>query len=294
MQSHIDAYIDHLLVEKGLSRNTLEAYRSDLEAFSAFLDGRNEPSGVSAGDILRFVSEMRRSGLSARTVRRRMVTIRGFFGHLQLRGDIGQNPAGNLDVTKVPRLLPDVLNPEDMERLLEQPDTDRPRGLRDRAMMETMYAAGLRVSELTGLKTGDVNYEAGFVRVFGKGAKERLAPLGDVALDWLVRYRDEARPVLTRGGLSQYLFPGRGGKGPISRQAFWQKVKGYALQAGIGRSITPHTFRHSFATHMLEGGADLRTVQVLLGHSSITTTQIYTHVSREHLREVHRKYHPRG
>jgi integrase/recombinase XerD len=296
MQSFIDTYLDYLLIEKGLSDNTLSAYRSDLESYRKYMKTRGIEShlGVSSAEVLAFISSQRKDSISPRSVRRRIVVIRGFHSHLVQNGVAKDNPLDNIESTWIPKSLPDVMSVSEIEILLQQPDVTTPAGVRDRAMLETIYAAGLRVSELVNLKVEDVNYEAGYLRVLGKGSKERLAPLGEMALEWLNRYRTEARPKLMSRYVSPYLFPGRGGKGFISRQALWQKVKAYAAKAGIRTVISPHTFRHSFATHMLEGGADLRTVQVLLGHASISTTQIYTHLSREHLREVHRKYHPRG
>ena len=296
MQSWIDSYIDNLLVEKGLADNTLSAYGNDLLAYSGYLEnmGIKDPGSIQTSHILKFIVHLRNRGLSPKTVRRMVVTVRGFHSYLVRRGETAQNPARNIEPMQVPKNLPDVMSQSEIESLLDQPDTTTSIGIRDRAMMEVMYAAGLRVSELTKLKDGDINYKAGFCRVSGKGSRERLAPLGEESLEWLERYREESRPVLIKDRVSPYLFPGRGARGSITRQAFWQKVKKYALQAGLRQKITPHTFRHSFATHMLEGGADLRSVQILLGHASIATTQIYTHISRKHLRDVHRRFHPRG
>jgi integrase/recombinase XerD len=295
MQSLVDAYIDHLLVEKGLSDNTLAAYRTDLTAYVGFLadSGISAPARARSSHILSYITQIREAGASARTARRKLVSIRGFHGHLVASGVTDNNPAGKIDPMNVPVNLPEVLTVTEMDLLLKQPDISTDHGVRDRAMMEITYAAGLRVSELVRLKMEDLNRETGFLRVTGKGSHQRLAPLGKEALHWLERYSQEVRPRLMKSGLTAYLFPGRGGKGHISRQAFWQKLQHYALQAGL-RRIHPHTFRHSFATHLLEGGADLRSVQVLLGHANIATTQIYTHISRKHLLEVHKKYHPRG
>lgn len=295
MQSLVDAYLDRLLVEKGLSDNTLEAYRSDLTAYATYLDrsGVRDPGEVRLHHILSFITENRERGSGARTLRRKLVSIRGFHRHLFLSGTTKGNPAGNIEGMKVPMSLPEVLTVAEMEQILGQPDTSTDNGLRDRTMMEMCYAAGLRVSELVSLRMEDLNREAGFLRVTGKGSRQRLSPLGKEALFWVERYLSGTRPKLMKKGLTSFLFPGRGGRGHITRQAFWQKVQQYAVAAGLPR-IHPHTFRHSFATHLLERGADLRTVQVLLGHANIVTTQIYTHVSREHLKEVHRKFHPRG
>jgi len=295
MIEFVDAYLDHLLVEKGLSDNTLAAYRTDLTAYADFLvhSGVRKPGEIRSSHVLSFITRLREGGVNARTARRKLVSIRGFHGHLHLAGVTETNPAGNIEPMRVPMTLPEVLTAAEMDRLLGQPDTSTNIGTRDRAMMEMSYAAGLRVSELVNLRMEDLNREAGFLRVTGKGAHQRLAPLGKEALYWLEHYLRETRPQLMKSGLTSCVFPGRGGRGHITRQAFWQKLQRYALQAGL-RRIHPHTFRHSFATHLLEGGADLRSVQVLLGHANIVTTQIYTHISREHLKEVHKKYHPRG
>jgi integrase/recombinase XerD len=295
MNKFVDAYLDHLLIEKGLSDNTLSAYRGDLTSYSAFLSekGISKPEDVRSSHILSFIKHLRDTGLTAKSARRKVVAVRGFHRYLAATGHLSRNPAENIGPLQIPKNLPDVLSANQMDVLLNQPDTSRFTGLRDKAMMEMTYAAGLRVSELVGLKTDHLSREAGFLRVTGKGGRQRLTPLGKEALYWLDRYMEEARPHLLKGRLNAFLFPGRGGKGHISRQAFWLKLRQYAREAGLPH-IHPHTFRHSFATHLLEGGADLRSVQILLGHANIVTTQIYTHISREHLKEVHKKFHPRG
>ncbi len=295
MQPLIDAYLDHLLIEKGLADNTLSAYRGDLESYATFLSnqGINDPEKVRSSHIYSFIAHLRDEGLTAKSARRKVVAVRGFHRYLVSSGHLSKNPAENIGPLQIPRNLPDVLSASQMDILLQQPDTSKYSGLRDRAMMEMTYAAGLRVSELLGLKMEDLSREAGFLRVTGKGSRQRLTPVGKEALHWLERYIKEARPHLLKGRLNAYLFPGRGGKAHITRLAFWLKIRKYAQEAGLPK-IHPHTFRHSFATHLLEGGADLRSVQILLGHANIVTTQIYTHISREHLKEVHKKYHPRG
>lgn len=295
MQPLIDTYLDYLLVEKGLADNTLVAYQGDLESYRNFLSnqGISEPEEVRSSHIHSFIAHLRDKGLTAKSARRKVAAVRGFHRYLVASGHLSKNPAENIGPLQVPRNLPDVLSANQMDILLKQPDTSKYAGLRDRAMMEMTYAAGLRVSELLGLKMEDLNREAGFLRVTGKGSRQRLTPLGKEALYWLDRYTKEARPHLLKGRLNAYLFPGRGGKAHISRQAFWLKIRKYAREAELPQ-IHPHTFRHSFATHLLEGGADLRSVQILLGHANIVTTQIYTHISREHLKKVHKKYHPRG
>lgn len=296
MQPYVDTYLDYLLIEKGLSDNTLSAYRHDLQSYGEFLKGREviDPGKVRSGDVISFISEMRRSGLSPRSIRRMVVSIRGFHRHLVSEGSSLVNPTENMGVMKVPRHLPGVLSTREVVRLLDQPDITTGSGVRDRAMLETLYAAGLRVSELIRIMDEEINYDGGYVRVTGKGDRERLAPLGSISMLWIQKYRSEVRPGLLKKTLSPFLFPGRGARGAISRQAVWQMVKTCARKADLGTAVSPHTFRHSFATHMLEGGADLRTVQILLGHASIATTQIYTHVSPDHLRETHRRFHPRG
>jgi len=295
MQPLIDAYLDYLLIQKGLSNNTLSAYRGDLESYKSFLSeqGISDPEKVRSSDIYSFIAHLRNEGLTARSARRKVVAVRGFHRHLVATGHLTKNPAENIGPMHIPRNLPDVLSANQMDLLLKQPETSKYTGLRDRAMMEMTYAAGLRVSELLGLRMEDLNREAGFLRVTGKGSRQRLSPLGKEALYWLDRYIKESRPHLLKGRLNAFLFPGRGGQGHITRQAYWLKIRKYALEAGLPQ-IHPHTFRHSFATHLLEGGADLRSVQILLGHANIVTTQIYTHISREHLKEVHKKFHPRG
>ena len=296
MQPYVDTYLDYLLIEKGLSDNTLSAYRHDLRSYGEFLKGREviDPGKVRSGDVISFISEMRRSGLSPRSIRRMVVSIRGFHRHLVSEGSSLVNPTENMGVMKVPRHLPGVLSTREVVRLLDQPDITTGSGVRDRAMLETLYAAGLRVSELIRIMDEEINLDGGYVRVTGKGDRERLAPLGSISMLWIQKYRSEVRPGLLKKNLSPFLFPGRGARGAISRQAVWQMVKTCARKADLGTAVSPHTFRHSFATHMLEGGADLRTVQILLGHASIATTQIYTHVSPDHLRETHRRFHPRG
>jgi integrase/recombinase XerD len=295
MQPLIDSYLDHLLIEKGLADNTLSAYRSDLEGYKTFLSGQgvSGPEQVRSSHIYSFIAYLKDEGLTKKSARRKVVAVRGFHRYLVITGHLGKNPAENVGLLQVPRNLPDVLSLNQMDLLLKQPETTKHTGLRDRAMMEMTYAAGLRVSELLGLRMEDISREAGFLRVTGKGSHQRLTPLGKEALFWLDRYTKEARPHLLKGRLNAFLFPGRGGQGHLTRQAYWLKIRKYAREAGLP-AIHPHTFRHSFATHLLEGGADLRTVQVLLGHANIVTTQIYTHVSREHLKSVHKKFHPRG
>lgn len=291
----LDLYLNYLTVEKGLASKTLEAYSRDLQRFMDYLQdqGIANPSVVDTPAILRYVIRLRDEGLGARSRARHLVSIRGFFRFLAHEKLIPQDPSRRVELPKGGRRLPAVLSPRQVQRLLEAPDGGRPSSQRDSAMLELLYAAGLRVSELVDLKTTDLNLEAGFVRVFGKGARERVVPIGRFAHDKLRRYLDAARPALLKGRPSAYLFVARAGR-PLSRQGFWKILKRCALQAGLGAKVYPHVLRHSFASHLLEGGADLRAVQTMLGHADIATTQIYTHVAAERLREIHRRFHPRG
>lgn len=291
----IDQYLNYLVVEKGLAPTTIDAYASDLAAYSAFLRHQQVTSFEQADMvvILKYVIEMRKKGLGATTRARHLVTIRGFCDYLHASGHIRQNPAKLVDLPKQGLKLPSVLNVNQIDRLLSVPDTQKPTGQRDAAMLELIYAAGLRVSELTKLQMTNINMEAGFVRILGKGSKERIVPIGRKALDCINRYVKNGRRTQLKDHTSRYLFVARAGK-PMTRQGFWKLLKRYALKAGITQRVTPHSMRHSFASHLLEGGADLRAVQVMLGHVDIATTQIYTHVARSRLIEIHKKYHPRG
>ncbi len=291
----LDRYLDYLLVEKGLSRRTLEAYSRDLSRFATFLleQAVDRPTEQDTAILLAYLIHLRKSGLSGRSRARHLVSIRGFYRFLCREGLLKSDPSLRVDLPKTTQKLPEVLSVREVERLLRAPDEDTPTGLRDAAMIEIMYAAGLRVSELVGMKRHDVNLEAGFVRVLGKGAKERIVPIGRYARDRIASYIENARPVLLKSRTSPYLFVGRGAKA-MSRQGFWKLLRRYGLKAGLRRPFSPHALRHSFASHLLEGGADLRAVQAMLGHADISTTQIYTHVARERLQLVHKKYHPRG
>ena len=295
MDHLIDQYTTYLLVEKGLAANTLEAYAADLAAYQAYLRSRQveTPSESDTALLLRYVIALRKSGLGARSRARHMVTLRGFYAWLHASGHLRSDPARLIDLPKSGLKLPDVLGVEQVERLLSAHDHGTPLGLRNAAMLELLYAAGLRVSELIGLDVTAVNLEAGFARVWGKGGKERVVPIGRKAMDCLAAYLAKGRPVLLKKLSSRHLFVARAGK-PMTRQGFWKLLRKYAVEAGIEQNITPHSLRHSFASHLLEGGADLRSVQVMLGHSDITTTQIYTHVAQKRLMEIHRRYHPRG
>ncbi len=291
----VDQYLNYILIEKGLSDKTVESYSSDLTRFLEFLE-KNSVYNLSETDtpiILRYLIALRNAGLSARSRARHLVTLRGFYRFLAHEGMIEHNPVRIIDLPKAGLRLPDVLSIQEIKDLLSLADTGKPQGARDAAMIELLYAAGLRVSELIGIKLQDISLEAGFVRVFGKGSKERVVPIGLYAKERIDHYIVNARPQLLKNKMNHFLFVTRLGK-PMTRQGFWKLLKRYVLKAGINKNITPHTLRHSFASHLLEGGADLRSVQLMLGHIDISTTQIYTHVAREHLKKMHEKFHPRG
>ncbi len=290
-----DQYFNYILVEKGLAEKTIDAYSRDIVRFLVFLKEHDIDTLVDVDTklILHYLIHLRDAGLSTRSRARHLITLRGLFKFLVQEKIIDKSPAQLVELPKQGQKLPDILSQSEVEQLLRVPDRTVPIGVRDAAMIELLYAAGLRVSELITLKLQDVNLEACFTRVFGKGSKERVVPFGRYARESLDLYIQHARPQLLKSYTSLFLFVARAGN-PMSRQGFWKMLKRYALKAGIAKNITPHTLRHSFASHLLEGGADLRTVQVMLGHVDISTTQIYTHVARRHLKEMHEKYHPRG
>ncbi len=292
---HIDLFVNYVQVEKGLAAQTLESYSSDLSRYAVFLK-ENETTSFSEEDtylILKHLINLRDEGLSPRSRARHLVTLRSFYRFLAKEKIIAKDPAKLIDFPKSGLRLPDTLSADDVAALIEAPDRTTHRGIRDAAMIEVLYASGLRVSELISLRMRDVNLDASFVRVFGKGSKERVIPMGSYARDKIQFYLQYGRPYLLKGKTSEYLFVAREDK-PMTRQGFWKLLKRYAVKAGISKDISPHTLRHSFATHLLEGGADLRVVQTMLGHSDIATTQIYTHITRDHLKNMHIKYHPRG
>jgi integrase/recombinase XerD len=291
----LDQFLHYLAVEKGLSRKTLEAYRHDLNRWMEFLSGRGirDVLNVAPPEVKAFLQALRIKKLSNRTVARNLVAIRTFFRFLMEEGMLETNPLEQLESPRMEMTLPEILSLKEVERLLEQPALRTPLGIRDRAMLEILYATGMRVSELVQLPLNQVNLEGGYVLLYGKGAKERMVPLGGEAIKWVTLYLKMAREKLARGRESRYLFLNRSGKG-LSRQIFWRTLKAYGLKAGIRKRITPHLLRHSFATHLLARGADLRSVQMMLGHADISTTQIYTHVTGERLKKVHQKHHPRG
>ena len=291
----IDAFLDAMWMERGLSRNTLNAYGTDLRGLAEWL-ARNDRCLLAARreDLQRYVAERIGGGMRWRSVRRVLSTVKRFYRHQVRTGRLGEDPSARIETPRLGRPLPHSLSETEVESLLAAPDTTTDRGLRDRAMLELLYASGLRVSELVGLTPKALNRGHGVLRLHGKGGKERLVPVGEEALAWIERYLDGARPGLLRGrGSPDTLFVTNRGTG-MTRQAFWYIVKRYARQVGIERPLSPHTLRHAFATHLLNHGADLRAVQMLLGHSDLSTTQIYTHVARARLHAVHTQHHPRG
>jgi len=295
MDDYVDRYINYLLVEKGLAAKTIESYSRDLAEFLNFLReaGIEQLTDIDTAVLLKHLICLREKGLGPRSRARHLVTLRGFFRFLVHEKLLTHDPVRLIDMPKSGLRLPDVLSVKDVEKLLTAPDPGKPKEARDAAMIELLYAAGLRVSELVNLKLHDVNLEAGFVRVFGKGSKERVVPIGLFAKEKIALYLETFRPLLLKTHVSACLFVGRAGK-PLTRQGFWKLLRQYVQRAGIHKNVTPHSLRHSFASHLLEGGADLRAVQVMLGHVDISTTQIYTHVARERLKSVHEQYHPRG
>jgi len=291
----LDEYLHYLTVEKGASRNTLEAYGRDLNAFTGYMQGLGitDLRRVTSDHVLAFLGERRRQGLSPVSVNRTLAALRGFYKYLLREGKMDSNPLSNIQLAKVWMHLPDVLSREEMSRLVCAPGSESAAAIRDTAMLELLYASGIRVSELVSLKTNDLNWQAGYLVARGKGQKERIVPVGRAALASLRTYVEDVRPIFQKGRHTAILFLNRSGAG-LTRQGLWKIVKKYALKTGLVKKVYPHTFRHSFATHLLEGGADLRSVQVMLGHADIATTEIYTHVTRERLKDIHRKYHPRG
>ncbi len=295
-EGQIAGFLEHLAVEKGLSRNTLAAYRRDLSQAAAWLK-REEQVTLSRATTLHlvaFLRSRRAAGLAAATVSRQISALRMFFRFLVAEGARSDEPTRHMETPRPWRSLPRCLSEKEVEVLLAAVDVATPRGLRDAALLELLYATGLRVSELLGLRLQDVNLEGGFILVRGKGEKERLVPLGDRAADAVRLFLARGRPQLVGDVASELLVPGRRPARPLTRQAYWKNLRLMAARAGITRSFSPHTLRHSFATHLLEHGADLRTVQSLLGHADISTTQIYTHVSRERLRRIYARTHPRA
>ena len=294
LSSYIDSFLAMISVEKGLAKNTIEAYSRDLSGLCEFLiaQGVNSWSDVQPFHLRAYLPWLRKRGLSSSSITRHVVTLRRLCRFLQTEGVLSDGTVPSLYQRTAPRKLPQPLSPEDIRNLLNRPDASALLGRRDRAMLELLYATGLRVSELVSLQHQQIDLQGDYLVVKGKGSKVRAVPFGKWAREKLLDYLKEARPRLLKGRSSSYLFVTRSGK-PLTRQAFWKLVHHYARAAGVEKRVTPHSFRHSFATHLLEGGADLRSVQTMLGHADISTTQIYTHVNGARLKEVHQRYHPR-
>ncbi len=290
----IDAFLDALWMERGLSPNTLKAYRADLRGLSAWLSSKGKTLlPARREDLLDYLGWRSRRGDEPRSIARLLSTLRCFYRYQRRVGCLQEDPTARIESPRLGRPLPQSLTEAEVEVLIAMPDTQHLLGLRDRAMLEVLYATGLRVSELVGLGFEQLNLRQGLLRLVGKGGKERLVPLGEEAMAWLQTFLADAWPQLAWQPPCPYLFPTRRGTA-MTRQAFWYLIKRYARQAGIGKPLSPHTLRHAFATHLINHGADLRVVQMLLGHSDLSTTQIYTHVARERLKTLHAEHHPRG
>lgn len=291
----LDEFCDALWLEDGLSRNTIESYRRDLSQFSAWLssDRRTTLADGARADLLDYMAHRFRGRSSARSAARLLSSLKRLYRWLLRENRIQSDPTLQVESPKLPRGLPKTLTEDDVDGLLGAPDVDAPLGLRDKAMLEMLYASGLRVSELVALKVAQLSQDMGVVRVMGKGSKERLVPVGEEALEWVRRYLAHSRPALLDGRQADALFVTSRGAA-MTRQAFWHLIRRYGIKAGVRKSISPHMLRHAFATHLLNHGADLRVVQMLLGHADISTTQIYTHVARERLKQLHARHHPRG
>jgi integrase/recombinase XerD len=290
----IDSYLDALWMEKGLSQNTLSSYRRDLSQFDDWLNKSSVTLlAVQQSHIEGYLGWRLQKKISARSTARLLSCLRGFYQYQLRESKIHLDPTLQIESPKLGRPLPKSLSEQDVEDLLNAPNPDEPIELRDRAMLELLYASGLRVTELVSLQLGQVSMNQGVVRIMGKGSKERLVPMGEEALYWLKRYVQESRPVLLGPRLTEVVFPSKRGS-LMTRQTFWYRIKIYAARAGIHQSLSPHTLRHAFATHLINHGADLRVVQLLLGHSDLSTTQIYTHVARERMKSLHASHHPRA
>jgi integrase/recombinase XerD len=290
----LKSYIDYLTAERGFSLNTIEAYENDIGHFLEYIDSRKKGiKNVVEDDISSFIKYISRMGYTTTTLSRKISSLRSFFKFLSEENILDKNPTYIIESPQVRRKLPSVLEVEEIEKILEQPDIENPIGLRDRTALELLYACGLRISELLNLKIEDIDFNEEFLICYGKGGKERVIPIGRCAMDFLTRFVAKDRKELDKGKSGGIIFLSSRGK-KLSRMGFWKRFNDYCNKAGVSKRVTPHTFRHSFATHLLEGGADLRVVQTLLGHNDISTTQIYTHVTRDYLKKVIRDYHPRG
>jgi len=291
----LDAFTDYLSIERGLAHNSLVAYSADLLRYIEFCtaSGAKHPAEVNSEHVRTFFSHLKHVGLGVRSRARYLAALRGFYTFALNEGLLKHNPVSDIETPKLLHTLPHVLSIAEVEALLETCSSKNSLGIRDRAMLEVVYACGLRVSELVALQLNDFHPASAYIKTVGKGNKERIVPIGEEAMEVLQHYLEYGRPALLRGRRSNHVFLNRSAGG-LTRQGFWKIIKRRALEAGINKNVTPHTLRHSFATHLLENGADLRVVQVLLGHADISTTQIYTHVTREHLQRVHERYHPRN
>ncbi|MGB1188514.1 site-specific tyrosine recombinase XerD [Cycloclasticus pugetii] len=293
-KEYIVSFLDNIWVEYGLSDNTLAAYKTDLTSFSSWLlKQRKSLLTIESSDISLYLADRLAQGVSARSSARFLSSLKRFYSYLIREAVITEDPTAIIDAPKLARSLPSTLSEADVEGLLNAPDTSTALGYRDRAMLELLYASGLRVTELVGLTLSEINFRQGLVRVTGKGNKERLVPVGEEALDWLQTFIDRWRLDILGDKKTDVVFPTNRGGG-MTRQAFWYIIKRYAAKADIHKDISPHTLRHAFATHLLNHGADLRVVQLLLGHSDLSTTQIYTHIAKERLKDIHERFHPRG
>jgi integrase/recombinase XerD len=294
MKIYCEAFNDYLKVEKGLSQNSLLSYNQDLKKYTGYLEskGIQEPAKITSKDISEFMFSLRNK-ISVISIARILSTIKSFHKFLLREKITSSDPADFLETPKLQKKIPSFLSFDEVNKLLKEPNLKNSQGIRDRAILELMYATGMRVSEVSYLKISDLNLDLGFIKCKGKGSKERIVPIGKVAQQFLHKYLDESRPKLLKKNISQYSFLAQGGR-RLSRQSIWKMIKKTVLKAGIRKKVTPHTLRHSFATHLLERGADLRSVQEMLGHASIITTQIYTHINQSRLKEIHTKFHPRA
>lgn len=294
MALSIDSYLRHLEVSRRLAANSLEAYSRDLGRLAGFAEKQGTPiESLTLSELEGFVRHLMTSGLSPTSTARAVAAVRGYFKFLRLNGRIAANPADDLRSPRTFKALPKFLSIDDVDALLSAPDVSKPRGLRDRALIELLYATGLRVSELVGLRMADVRLSEGFLKTLGKGSKERIVPIGDEAANWVSKYLKDARPSLTKKRETPFLFLNARGQ-RLSRVGFWKGLKAYGVKAGVRGSLSPHVLRHSFATHLLDRGADLRAIQAMLGHADLSTTQIYTHVLEARLRQVYDRFHPRS
>lgn len=294
MESEVDSFINYLQAERGLAKNTCQAYRCDLNQCIAYLKRKKilSLSKLSTSLLTNYLLRLKDGGLKASSISRKLAAIKSFVRFLVAEEFLGSNPIANLESPRIGSCLPKCLTYEEVDNLLGRPDVSRPLGIRDRALLELLYATGIRVSELISIKASDLDIRVGFVKVFGKGGKERIVPLGKTAIFWVLKYMEEVRPKLLKEEEKTFFLNWRGC--PLTRQGFFKIIKRYGLLSGIKKSISPHILRHSFATHLLNRNADLRSLQEMLGHASIATTQIYTHLNRERLKEIHQRCHPRG